>query len=82
MSTAEVSDLNALLNVDVECHHGDAIASHRLALVCCGAAFLVCERHYRIALARAERPVVFACAACVTLHSGGQVQSIYRHHKL
>lgn len=73
------ADLRALSDSDDEvvCNRSDAAAVASLVTRCCGASYLVCDRHLRMARMRIER-AAFICATCGTPHVFSAFESVYR----
>ncbi|MBD8218249.1 hypothetical protein IFU40_06325 [Microbacterium sp. CFBP 13617] len=73
------ADLSALIESDDEavCNRGDAAAVASLVVRCCGASYLVCDRHLRMARMRIEQNA-FLCATCGTPYVRSQFDEVYR----
>jgi len=78
-SAGQVEDLAALLDDEEEapCNRADAAAVANLVVRCCGASYLVCARHLKLAQRRTER-AVFLCATCGTPYVRRPFDDIYR----
>lgn len=73
------ADLSALIESDDEavCNRGDAAAVASLVVRCCGASYLVCDRHLRMARMRIGQNV-FLCATCGTPYVRSAFDEVYR----
>lgn len=75
----QVDDLTAMLEDEDEarCNRADATAVATLVTRCCGASYLVCERHLRMARMRLEQNA-FICATCGSPWVRSKLDEVYR----